>query len=48
MVLKVMEKAQPKDIPIKEGEMFVLPGHIPHSPQVPSRSIRLLRPGDVF
>jgi 3-hydroxyanthranilate 3,4-dioxygenase len=33
MVLKVIEHGQHKDICIKEGEMFVLPGFIPHSPQ---------------
>ncbi|KXJ19133.1 3-hydroxyanthranilate 3,4-dioxygenase [Exaiptasia diaphana] len=33
MVLKVLEKGVPKDIPIKEGEMFLLPSRIHHSPQ---------------
>lgn len=33
MCLKVMEKGEPKDIHIREGEMFVLPSRIPHSPQ---------------
>eukprot|EP00043_Microstomoeca_roanoka_P016221 m.164722 g.164722 ORF g.164722 m.164722 type:complete len:337 (+) comp16414_c0_seq4:1974-2984(+) len=33
MVLKIMEQGKPKDIRIKEGEIFVLPGRIPHSPQ---------------
>lgn len=33
MVLKVMEDGKPKDITIKEGEIFLLPPHIHHSPQ---------------
>ncbi len=33
MLLKVMEQGQPKDIPIREGEVFLLPPRIPHSPQ---------------
>lgn len=33
MCLKIMEGGSPRDIVIKEGEMFVLPGRIPHSPQ---------------
>ncbi|MGB9152607.1 MAG: 3-hydroxyanthranilate 3,4-dioxygenase [Alphaproteobacteria bacterium] len=33
MVLRIMEDAQPKDIPICEGEIFLLPPHIHHSPQ---------------
>ncbi|EGD74082.1 3-hydroxyanthranilate 3,4-dioxygenase [Salpingoeca rosetta] len=33
MVLKIMEQGKPKDVKIKEGEIFVLPGRIPHSPQ---------------
>lgn len=33
MVLKVLEKGCHRDIPIKEGEIFLLPRCIPHSPQ---------------
>jgi len=33
LLLKVMEHGKPKDIAIKEGEIFVLPSRIPHSPQ---------------
>ena len=33
MVLRIMEDGKPKDITIKEGEMFLLPAHIHHSPQ---------------
>lgn len=33
MVLPIMEKGKPKDVVIKEGEIFVLPSRIPHSPQ---------------
>jgi 3-hydroxyanthranilate 3,4-dioxygenase len=33
IVLKVMEKGQPKDIEIREGDIFLLPGKVPHSPQ---------------
>ena len=33
MVLKVMDNYNRVDIPIKEGEIFLLPKNIPHSPQ---------------
>lgn len=33
MVLKIMENGQPRDIPIREGEIFLLPPKVPHSPQ---------------
>lgn len=33
MVLKVMEQGEPRDVTIKQGEVFVLPGGVPHSPQ---------------
>jgi 3-hydroxyanthranilate 3,4-dioxygenase len=33
MNLKIMEKGKPRDVIIKEGELFVLPSRIPHSPQ---------------
>lgn len=34
MCLKVIENNKFKDVPIKEGEAFVLPGQTSHSPQV--------------
>ncbi|XP_076463468.1 3-hydroxyanthranilate 3,4-dioxygenase-like [Babylonia areolata] len=33
MVLKVIEQGKHRDLPIKEGEIFLLPACIPHSPQ---------------
>jgi len=33
IVLKVMEDGTPRDIPIREGEMLLLPPNVPHSPQ---------------
>ncbi len=33
MVLRVLENGVPKDIPIRAGEMLLLPGGVPHSPQ---------------
>ena len=33
MLLKVIENGQRADIPIKEGEIFLLPRNLPHSPQ---------------
>jgi 3-hydroxyanthranilate 3,4-dioxygenase len=33
MVLKVVEKGVHKDIPIRQGEVFLLPSCVPHSPQ---------------
>jgi 3-hydroxyanthranilate 3,4-dioxygenase len=33
MVLGVMEDGIPRDIPIREGEMLLLPPLVPHSPQ---------------
>lgn len=33
MVLRIIEDGKPRDIEIREGDMFLLPPHVHHSPQ---------------
>lgn len=35
MVLKIVDNGQFYDVPIRAGEVFLLPPHVPHSPQRP-------------
>ena len=43
ITLKIINEAgEPEDIQIKEGEMFLLPPRIPHSPQRPADTVGLV------
>ncbi len=42
MVLKTIQEGQQKDIPIRAGEVFLLPAEIPHSPQRPAGSVGIV------
>ncbi len=35
MVLRLHENGRPRDMPIREGDIFLLPPHVRHSPQRP-------------
>lgn len=52
MVLRVMEDGRPRDVPIREGEILLLPGHVRHSPQRPEPGsvglvVEKIRPAEV-
>ena len=42
ITLRIMEDDKPVDIPIKEGEIFLLPRRVPHSPQRPANTVGLV------
>ena len=42
MVLKIIEEGKARDIPIREGEIFLLPPNVPHSPQRFSDTVGLV------
>jgi 3-hydroxyanthranilate 3,4-dioxygenase len=42
MVLKTVQDERQVDIPIHEGEVFLLPPEIPHSPQRPAGSVGIV------
>jgi 3-hydroxyanthranilate 3,4-dioxygenase len=52
MVLRVLENGKPRDLPIREGEILLLPAHVRHSPQRPEEGsvglvVEKIRPPDV-
>jgi 3-hydroxyanthranilate 3,4-dioxygenase len=42
MVLRLMEDGRPRDMPIRAGDVFLLPPHVRHSPQRPAGSVGLV------
>ena len=42
VVINVMDDGDPRDIPIREGEIFLLPARVPHSPQRPANTVGLV------
>ena len=40
--LKIIEDGKKVDIPIREGEIFLLPPKVPHSPQRPANTVGLV------
>ncbi|MEQ9422987.1 MAG: 3-hydroxyanthranilate 3,4-dioxygenase [Cyclobacteriaceae bacterium] len=42
ITLKIIEEGKPVDIAIREGEIFLLPPKVPHSPQRPANSVGLV------
>lgn len=42
ITVRIQEDGKPRDIVVREGEMFLLPPHVPHSPQRPANTIGLV------
>jgi 3-hydroxyanthranilate 3,4-dioxygenase len=53
MVLRVIEDGRPRDVPIREGEILLIPARLRHSPQRPEPGsvglvVEKVRPADVM
>jgi len=42
ITLRIMDDGRVRDIPIREGEIFLLPAGIPHSPQRPAGTVGMV------
>lgn len=42
ITVRIIEDGKPRDVTIREGEMFLLPAGIPHSPQRPAGTVGLV------
>jgi 3-hydroxyanthranilate 3,4-dioxygenase len=42
IVLKIIDDGQPRDVPIRQGELFLLPAGVPHSPQRAAGTVGLV------
>ncbi|MCB2205656.1 3-hydroxyanthranilate 3,4-dioxygenase [bacterium] len=42
ITLKVMDDGTPRDVTIREGDIFLLPARVPHSPQRPANTVGLV------
>lgn len=42
IVLRVLQDGKPHDIAIREGDIFLLPPNVPHSPQRPANTVGLV------
>ncbi len=42
MTLRIVEDGKQRDVPIREGEILLLPSKVPHSPQRPAGTIGLV------
>ena len=52
MTLRIIDSGKPKDVPIREGEVLMLPAHTRHSPQRPPDTVglvieRIRQPGEL-
>jgi 3-hydroxyanthranilate 3,4-dioxygenase len=51
IVLKTMQDGRPTNVPIRQGEVLLLPANVPHAPQRPANTVGLVverqrRPGE--
>jgi 3-hydroxyanthranilate 3,4-dioxygenase len=42
ITVKVIDEGKPRDIRIREGEIFLMPAGVPHSPQRPANTVGLV------
>lgn len=42
ITVKIIDNGEPKDIHIKEGDVFFLPAMVPHSPQRPANTVGMV------